>query len=277
MANDLKGNLLKNVITRIDYNELFVIKDETFKAISDLCKIKGLTYEKIRNLRAEDDFSLNDPVSLRSIPTEYIEKSFCHCFFNEDVSFVIEINNFFFRAIQLVKKDEYKNYKESHLELIKDIFDLLAVEPTDIKRISVKKVDEAFFSTLDKMNEVIKAEIIQDKIFGEEQEWNTPNASSIVVQNFMYSGQKVNFMRNINRVQLRNIENDKLVSVLAYRLYLDYEVYSREYILEKSCEENLLMIDGITKSLFLQTFNETGKIQIESGDEIGDVKYNEEL
>lgn len=171
MEKYLKGNLLKNVVTRIDYNEQYVIEDETQRSISKACKKHGLVYEKVRNLRAEEDFSLNDPVSLRSIPTEYIEKSFCHCYINEDVSFVIEVNNFFFRAIQLVKKDEYTNYKDSHLKLIMDIFNLLAIETTDIKRISVKKVDETFFSSLEKMNEVIKPEIIQDKIFGDEQEW----------------------------------------------------------------------------------------------------------
>lgn len=277
MEKDLKGNLLKNVITRIDYNERFGIGDKTLKSISDICKQRGLTYHKVRNLEAEDDFSLNDPVSLRSIPTEYIEKSFCHGYFNDDVSFVIEINNFFFRAIQFVKKDEYKNYKESHLKLIKDIFDLLSIDSTDIQRISVKKVDETFFSSLEKMNEVIKSEIIQDKIFGDNQDWNTSNAGSKVIQNFMYSGQKVNFTRDINRVQLRIKKDDKLESVLAYRLYLDYEVYSRNYLKEKSFEDNLLDIDSITKSLFLQTFNKTGEDRIEKGEEIGDVKYNEEL
>ena len=51
----------------------------------------------------------------------------------------------------------------------------------------------------------------------------------------------------------------------------------RNYVEEKSCEENLLDIDSITKSLFLQTFNVAGESRIKKGEEIGDVKYNGEL
>ena len=107
--------------------------------------------------------------------------------------------------------------------------------------------------------------------------WNTPNVGSMVVQNFLYDGEKINFRRKIDRVQLRKIVNNGLENVLAYRLYLEYEVYSRTYNTDISVKDNLMQIDRITKELFLEAFTNDGRELITKGGVIGDVEYTEGL
>ena len=99
----------------------------------------------------------------------------------------------------------------------------------------------------------------------------------MIVQNFLYEGEKINFRRKIDRVQLRKIVNNGLENVLAYRLYLEYEVYSRTYNTDISVKDNLMQIDRITKELFLETFTNDGRELITKVGVIGDVKYTEGL
>lgn len=277
MEDVLKGNLLKNVITRIDYNDQYELSNFSLKDISKKCRNNGLDLSVVRHLKADEDFGLDDPVTLRNIPIEYVNKAECHCFFDKEASFIIEINNFFFRAIQLVNKDTYTKYEESHLNFVNELFELLKIEEEDIQRISIQKVDEVFFSSIEKMKEVIKPEIVQSNIFGEKQSWDMPSSGSSIVQNCIFDSQKVNFKRIIDRVQLRTICNNKLENIRAYRLYMGYEVYSRQYDRERTMKDNLLKIDKVTKDMFLETFTNEGREKIRKGETIGDVEYNEVL
>ena len=70
---ECKGNLLKNVISRIDFDDLYSVDTMILKQIKQVCDSFGLKLNMIRELDSED-FELNDPIILRDMPSEYIKK-----------------------------------------------------------------------------------------------------------------------------------------------------------------------------------------------------------
>lgn len=253
--SDIRINFLNAIVTRIDYEDQIKIVDDILLKVKNICN--GCGIEKIGNrmLELERDFSTNDSVSFRDLSEEYVKTVLCKCYYNEE--FAIEINPLFLRIIQQ-STEEYDSYQKSHLPIVKDIFCTLNVPLEQIIRISVKKVDEVYYETLETMEKYFKSDILQNKVFGKKQNWDVPQAESKMIQNFEYDNFRVNFCRGIDRGMVREkFASDQYRDKILYRLLLDYEVYSRENI--GGLQETLCNIDQVTEELFLEIFTEEGK------------------
>ena len=272
MSTVLKGNLLKYIVTRIDYEDLYEIEKDKFKQIREFCRQNGLTFELTRDLDIEEDFELNDPLVLREISEEYIRTCVCNCYFNDDIK--VEINQFFIRVIQKVNKDDYTTYLECHLPLVKKMFEILDIDNSLIVRISIKKIDETFFESLESMKEIFKPELVQCNIFGSNQKWNRPSSGSVTVQNFEYKNQLINFFRKIDRVVFRQKVENKINDNPYYRIYIEYEVYRIDYNSGESLQDNLTDIDSVTMDLFLESFTDEGRKKISNGEDVGYNGFN---
>lgn len=248
-------NFLNAIVTRIDYEDQIKIADDILIKIKDICTKYGI--EKIGNriLDLERDFSTNDAVSFRDLSEEYVKTVLCKCYYNEE--FQIEVSPLFIRIIQK-SSAKYESYQMSHLPIVQKIFFALNVPSEQIIRVSVKKVDEVFYESMETMEKYFKADILQNKIFGEKQNWNIPQAESKIIQNFQYDNFRVNFCRYIDRGMIREeFESGQYKDKILYRLLLDYEVYSRENVGE--LQETLSDIDKVTEELFKETFTVEGK------------------
>ncbi|MPQ42515.1 hypothetical protein [Clostridium tarantellae] len=271
----LVGNMLKNIITRIDYDDLYEVNTEMLKKIKSICFAEGLTTSFTRKLEEDEDFELNDPTTLRDLPIEYVRNCLCYSFFDENLDYIIEINQFFLRIIQKVDRNNYSSYEQSHLNRVNEILKILLNNDVYIRRIGVKKVDEDYFESLDSMSKVFKSQIIQQNIFGAKQNWSVPRAGSSMVQNFEYNGKSVNFFRKIDRVQKR-IKREKVENLVFYKIYLEYDVYDRK--VKNPIEDinvELIKINEVTKKLFLESFTEKGMEIITKQRRIGDYEFNE--
>ena len=248
-------NFLNSIITRIDYEDQIKISDEILLKIKQICMKHEIDKIENRTIDLERDFSTNDAVPFRDVSEEYVKTVLCKCYYNEE--FMIEINPLFMRVIQK-SSEKYENYELSHLSILKEIFDTLDISNKQILRVSIKKVDEIYYEDIETMEKYFKQNIIQNKIFGEKQNWNIPQSESKIIQNFEYDKFRVNFCRYIDRGMIRErCDSDKYVDKILYRLFLDYEVYSRNDI--ENLYNILKEINGVTEELFEETFSEIGK------------------
>lgn len=262
----MEKSLLTKVITRIDYEDQIEISNDKQLSLKNLCIDNKIDRIDSRILDSEQDFSTSDATPFRILPEEYIKTVPCKVFYNDE--FILEINPYFMRIIQSVTPN-YQDYKANHLKLVKDAFTILSIPNSQIQRISIRKCDEIYYDTINAMEQYFKSEIIQNNIFGTEQNWNVPQAESSIAQNFEYRNFRVNFLRYIDRGRFREESTDgtdiSYREKILYRLFLDYEVYSRDTIENYSAV--LLCLNEITEALFWETFNENGKkILIEGGD-----------
>jgi hypothetical protein len=273
-----KGNMLKAVITRIDYDDLYELEKDTLKELKRIAVKNGLTMNMVRELDEEEDFQLNDPMVLRELPAEYIRTCMCNAFFNENLELIVEVNQFFIRVIHKVDKTSYDNYENSLLPVVVDFIKPILSDELILRRISIKKVDETNFKEMSGLEKYFKSEIVQRKIFGDEVRWDIPSSGSTIVQNFQYENKKVNFYRKIDRVSIRERIEGRLNDNIYYKMYLEYEVYDRLTMLNVKIEEIkqvLTNINSITRKLFLNSFTEEGWKVFSQGGEIGDYESNE--
>lgn len=248
-------NFLNSIITRIDYEDQIKISDEILLEIKKICMDDGIDKIENRTIDLERDFSTNDSVPFRDLSEEYVKTVLCKCYYNEE--FMIEINPLFMRVIQK-SSEKYENYEVSHLSILKKIFDVLDISNKQIMRVSIKKVDEIYYEDIETMEKYFKSDIIQNKVFGKKQNWNIPQSESKMIQNFEYDKFRVNFCRYIDRGMIREeYDLEKYVDKILYRLFLDYEVYSRNNI--EDVDKILKDINSVTEELFEQTFSEKGK------------------
>ncbi|MBU3126230.1 hypothetical protein [Clostridium tagluense] len=270
-----KGNMLKAVITRIDYDDLYELEKSTLKKLKKISIEHGLTINMTRELNAEEDFELNDPTILRELPNEYIKTCMCNSYFNEKLDFIVEINQFFIRIIQKVNRLTYTNYEDNHLLILLNFINEIKSEELIIRRVSIKKVDEANFKDLKIMEQYFKPEIVQQNIFGLNVNWNIPSSGASTVQNLQYKNKNINFYKKIDRVSVRERFEDRVLDNIYYKIYLEYEVYNRR--IEETCdiEKSLIEINSITRELFLNSFTGKGRSVIEKGGVIGDYESNE--
>lgn len=274
LIKECKGNLLKNVISRIDFDDLYYVDKDILKRIKKVCDGFELKLNMVRELESEE-FELNDPIILRDMPNEYIKKSMCNSFFDEKLEFIVEVNQFFIRIIHKVDKNTYMQFEDKHLKILNEIIDIFKDENLTILRLSIKKIDEAYFKDINDMEKYFKSDLIQKNIFSKEQKWDIPSSGSVMSQNFDYSQRKINFYRRIDRVLVREAIEDNIKNNIFYKLYLDYEVYTRNFDDKSSIQEELIYLNKITRELFLESFTEFGKNKIIEGRSIGDYEdYN---
>ncbi|NGT55282.1 hypothetical protein, partial [Clostridium perfringens] len=91
---DVKGNTLKKVITRIDFEDLFGISPNVKKEIRSIANKYNIDKQMVRFLN-ESDFVSDDKFSIVSYPYEYIKDIESLCFYNEELTFAIELNQLF--------------------------------------------------------------------------------------------------------------------------------------------------------------------------------------
>lgn len=274
---ECKGNILKAVITRIDFDDLYEIEKNTLKELKKIAVNNGLTLNITRELNDEEDFELNDPVVLRELPIEYIKTCMCNAYFNEKLDVMVEVNQFFIRIIYKVKDNNYKEYSYNILPLIIEFMKPLISDELIIRRVSIKKVDETKFDKLEKIDKFFKAEIVQRDIFSSKVKWDIPSSGSTVVQNFQYDDMKVNFFRKIDRVAVRERIENNVIDNVYYRIYIEYEVYDRETrnnIQENEFKALLEKINYIIRELFKNSFTESGWNVISNGGKVGEHECN---
>lgn len=274
---ECKGNMLKAVITRVDFDDLYEIEKNTLKELKKIAVDNGLTLNMIRELNEEEDFELNDPMVLRELPVEYIKNCMCNAYFNENLDVMVEVNQFFVRVIYKVDNSNYKEYSQNILPLVMKFIKPLISDELIIRRVSIKKVDETKFDELEKIDNFFKPEIVQRNIFSNKVKWDIPSAGSTVVQNFEYDDMKVNFFRKIDRVSVRERIENRIIDNVYYRIYIEYEVYDREAksnIEEFELKELLEKINYITRELFKNSFTDNGWSIISNGGKVGDYESN---
>ena len=159
--NDIKGNILKRVVTRVDFQDLFEFPKDVLREIAKICYQYGIELNMPKFLEMSD-FQFNDNSTSISYPYEYIKNLNSTLIFNSERTFIIEINQLFIKITQVVN-DSYKRYGKT-LELIEKIFSILKdPDKTDvrIKRISIKKANQVFFDSISKFETFFKNEILQ--------------------------------------------------------------------------------------------------------------------
>lgn len=100
------------------------------------------------------------------------------------------------------------------------------------------------------MEKYFKSDLIQKNIFLKEQKWDIPSSGSSMAQNFDYRQRKINFYRRIDRVLVREGIDNNIRNSIFYKLYLEYEVYARNFD-NKNIQEELVYLNKITRELFL--------------------------
>lgn len=260
--NEAKGNVLKRVVTRIDFQDLFEVPKDVLREVGKICSNNKIDINSPKFLDITD-FQFNDTVTSISFPYEYIKDLNSILFFNNEKTFIVEINQLFLKITQVVN-DKYKRYGET-LKLISEIL-LVLKDPdkTDIKvkRISIKKANQVFFDSIDKFKEYFKDEILRFNLF-ENVDWSKNNCQSTMVQNFEYNDCKVNFARTYDNGL---INNNKY-----YRLYFDIETYLNG-------SNNMDIVDLLTKineyifELFEWTLTGKAIECLKNGERIGDIE-----
>lgn len=259
--SNIQVNFLNTIVTRIDYEDQIKIADEVLIKIKDICAKRNIEKIGNRTMDLERDFSTNDAVSFRDLSEEYVKTVLCKCYYNEE--FQIEVSPFFIRIIQK-SSEKYESYQKSHLPIVQEILCILNIPSEQMIRVSVKKVDEVYYENIEIMEKYFKADILQNKIFGEKQNWNIPQSESKTIQNFQYDKFRVNFCRYIDRGTIReDCDSGQYRDKVLYRLLLDYEVYSRD--IDREVQKILNDINEVTEELFEETFTEEGKQKLQEG------------
>ena len=269
--------MLKTVITRIDFDDLYEIEKHTLKELKKIAVQNNLTINTTRELSSDEDFELNDPIILRELPMEYIKSCMCYAYFNEKLDTIVEVNQFFVRFIHKIEDKKNSDYLSYVLPLLMSFINTLLSDELVVRRISIKKVYEMDFKEIKEMNYFFKPEIVQSNIFSDDVKWDIPSSGSKVVQNFEYFDKKVNFYRKIDRISIREKSQKNVIDRIYYRLYLEYEVYDRDTeneIVEITLSKKLKDINNIIGKLYKESFKEEGWHTISKGEVIEDYDNN---
>lgn len=261
---DMKGQILKTVVTRIDYQDTFGLAEETRKEIYKICEGKGIA-KKLRRPLEEIDFQTYDPVNIFSVTYESIKEVFSDVIYNDERGFYIEINQFFILITQEIDS-HYENYSFTS-ELIQEILKVLKEKETlHILKVSIRKSNEVYYENFRNIHLDFKSEVIGFDIFNGEVNWQLPYTTSESKQSFEWNEQRINFMRVF--------DSGKLNGKKLFRLYLQFEVYDIDLNFIKfqdKVNEKLSQLNNTLYLFFEHTLTDAAvdKLKVEEG-KLGD-------
>lgn len=260
----MKGQILKTVVTRIDYQDTFGLAGETRKEIFKICEAEGIA-KKLRRPLEESDFQTYDPVNIFSVPYESIKDVFSDVIYNDGRGFYIEINQFFILITQEIDS-YYENYSFT-IELIQKILKVLQdMETLHVLKVSIRKSNEVFYKDFKNILLDFKPEVINFNNFNGEIDWELICSTSELKQSFEWNNQRINFMRVF--------DSGKLNGQKLFRLYLQFEVYDIDFNFEKFQDNIDEKLNELNNTLFLffeytLTDEAVGKLKVEQG-KLGD-------
>lgn len=254
----LKGNLLRLIITRIDYEDILKVSSETLKEIKEMfpeCNV-------VSRMLKDNDFNFDDPKGVVDLPEEVIEKSSSTAFALKDTRMVIEVNQYFVRILYEVDKEKYNKYEDVIQNKVIDVMNIMnKKENIQLKRISILKMDEVFFNSLGKMKKIFKSNILRMNLFDGNISWSEPSTQIATINNFKYDECYVNFKTNFSRVKI-----DKIYM----RLLLSYEAYMKNDISVENLKDILEDLNLCCYNLFVKSLTPTGFEKLKKGEVIGD-------
>jgi hypothetical protein len=268
----INGNLLKQIVTRIDYKDIFELR--CLKELSLECGKLGLTENLVRMLDPSD-FQTNDPILLlNSMPNNFVTSIKSYLFENE--IFSLEVNQLFLKLTQTVDT-EYKRYGET-LKIIESVLKLLHscgdLEDFRLKRISVKKGNEVFFNSIEQFQYFFKPEILPFSNYDKDINWAKLNSRSQVVENFFTRIGNVNLTRiyDTGVVLDQSGEVDKKL----YRIFLELEAYDdkleyQDNLFESAVVEKLESLNSLIYYLFEGCLSDLGVEQLKNGEKVGEI------
>lgn len=261
--NEVSGNILKRVVTRVDFQDLFELPKDILREISQIASKHGIELNTPKFLEMSD-FQFNDNNISIMYPYEYIRDLNSTLIYNKEKTFIIEVNQLFLKITQVVNS-EYKRYGQT-LEILSEIFNVLK-DPekvgVKIRRISIKKANQVFFNSINKFEEFFKKEILIFNQF-ENIDWSKDKSQSMMVQNFLYKDSKVNFTKVY--------DNGLIKKNKYYRLYFDIEAYLNEDDdLQVDIKQTLENLNEKIFELFEWTLTDKGIQSLKNGERIGDI------
>jgi uncharacterized protein (TIGR04255 family) len=264
---DMKGHILKRVSTRIDYQDTFGLDPATLKILAKICKSFGL-HEMFSGTLEPSDFETNDPVSITSIPYEYLRDANSHVFHTPDMLYFFEVNQFFVEITQHVPQEREGYVPFSRMvNLVDQVLKVLVdFEEIQVKRLSIRKVNQVFYDEYSKIQTFFKPEVIQFGQFNHSVDWGIPYSQSHSVQNFEIEGRKVNFTRIYDSGRIKNQQ--------LFRLFLQFEVYRTDF---SQGQDHVQMIDemntlnDILYRVFEHTLTDKSVELLCNNERIGDI------
>ncbi|OPD34209.1 hypothetical protein AL713_02295 [Clostridium botulinum] len=262
-AEDLKGNLLKYIFTRIDYEDVIEIQSKTIKKIKNKFPESKIAYRMLK----EQDFSFYDPNPIIELPKEIIETTKCVVIFFKEEDLIVEINQYFTRLIYKVDREKYNNYKTNIMNKLEGILDIINDEDIKIRRSSINKIDEAFFGSIPKMKKIFKSNILRFNLLNTEMDWTKPSNRLKTETNFGYKDYEANYASII--------ENVRIYEKRYFRIFLSYEVYSKENInSEKDIKTVITNLNKCCDELFISSLTTTGYKKLKNKERISEYEVD---
>lgn len=238
---DMKGQILKNIVTRVDYQDTFGLSDETRKGIYKICEARGIT-KKLRRPLEESDFQTYDPVNIFSVTYEEIRDVFSDVIYDDEKGFYVEINQFFLLITQEIDA-YYENYSFTS-ELVEGILRVLKEkEALQILKVSIRKANEVYYKDYTNIHSDFKSEIINFNQFNRAIDWKKPYSNSESKQSFEWNNQRINFVSIF--------DSGKLNGNKLYRLYLQIEVYDVDLNFVKFQDNVIEKFKQLNETLYL--------------------------
>lgn len=257
---EVKGNILKRVVTRIDFQDMFELNPRMLSLITKICNDYNIT-NRIPRLLELEDFESNDKIPTIVYPYEYIKDIKSIVFFNNERNIVVEINQLFLTITQRVT-ETYDRYGNT-INLIKDIINVINNEDKsvlNILRVSIKKANEVYFDKVENLSIDFKESII-----GTNQpfniKWNDKFTESMLVQNFNNNDKLMNLKRVIDN---GIIEGKELI-----RLYFELEAYKNRKINPDNVIKELEGLNTFVFEVFESIFTDIGIKKLQKGEGIG--------
>lgn len=259
---ELKSNILKAVILRVDYEDIIEISSDTIKEIKRLFPNGDLRYRMLNSM----DFTDNDLISIRSVPIEVVEKTKCFgIIFDEGL--VLEFNQFFLRVVKTVKDYKYSTFENEILDNFISLYKVLSEREgiEEILRVSIKKINETFFDSLNKARQCIQKEVLMTSsvekniCFKSLYKYSTNN-------NFTYKNSNVNLGTRFEKVKHRE--------KYYFRFYMDIENYLIDCKKEEINKEKILQLNDNGFDIFLKVLKRKSIELLKNGQGVGKYELN---
>jgi uncharacterized protein (TIGR04255 family) len=258
---EMKGQILKRIVTRIDYQDIFEISSHSLKEMRKLCEDRGLT-DYLPGTLSPEDFFINDPVGGIHISRSYLNGIKTYEFRSEDDLIKCEVNQLFIKVTQDVESS-YKNYSFT-LELLEDVIAQLQGSEGDlqVRRMSIVKANQVFFNDISKIERYFKKEFVIHHLFSDAVDWSIPYSRSRNTYNFAVDDYNVNFVQVY--------DNGEIDGQLFYRVFFEFETYLYGGSKDKTIPETLIELNELIYCLFENTLTDHAIAQLKTGSEMGD-------